>query len=165
VPFGRRIAYRSYLWRPRVGKPRSVDVEIGTPAQTRSEWACRVRISGLPRKLDVDQVVYGIDAVQALELALCYVGKTLATSPEFRAGQIEWLGGPARDPAALGLPLPMHSLQFALGNLQALLERKPKREVQDEWRRGLLTMMREISLDLATLAAYLPVRPRRRGRL
>jgi len=58
----------------------------------------------------------------------------------------------------------MHSLQFALGNLQAFLERKPKREKQDGWRRGLLTMMREISLDLATLAAHLPIRPRRRGR-
>jgi hypothetical protein len=156
VPFGRRIALREYLWRPRAGPPRVVKVEIGTPAQTRSEWACRVRISGLPRERAIDQVVYGIDVVQALELSLQYAGKALAESPEFRAGQIEWLGGPARDPAALGLPLPMHSLQLALDNLQAFLERKPKAHVQGEWRRGLLSMMREISLDLATLAAHLP---------
>jgi hypothetical protein len=139
-----------------------VEVRIGPPARSRGDWACRLCISGLPRDRDIDRLVYGIDSVQALELPLFAAARLLATSPEFRAGQIESLGKPALYPAALVLPLPLHSLQGTLENLQAYLERKAKADGNPEWRRGLLSAMREISADLATLAAYVPARPRKR---
>lgn len=124
-----------------------------------------MRISGLPREHDFDKAIYGVDGLQALELALYAAGQVLSASPEFRAGQIESWGEPAREPAALGLPLPLQALQGTLENLRAFLERSPPRKVQEDWARGLSTVMREISLDLATLAAHVPVRPRLRRRL
>ena len=161
VPFGRRVAYRQYLWRPPVGRPRVVELEIGTPVRIERNWACRLRISGLPTSFD--QAIYGIDSVQALELALVTSGKLLAGSPEFRAGQIEQFGKRVDEPAALFLPLPMFSLQGAQENLLGYLERQRKRGWEnEEWRRGLLVMMREIAADLATLAAHLPIKPRAR---
>src|SRR5205085_2509086 len=72
-----------------------------------------------------------------------------------------------RKAAELFLPLPMTSLQGALENLRGYLERQEEKErktkrdwFDPEWRRALLSMMREIRGDLATLAARLPIRPR-----
>lgn len=163
VPFGRRIAYRQYLWRPAAGRSRTVNVEIGTPVQVERAWACPLRVSGLPTTFD--HAIYGIDSVQALELALVMSGKLLAGSPQFRAGQIEQFGKPVTEPSALFLPLPMSSLQMAQENLQRYLERQRKRGwANEEWRRNLLTMMREIAGDLATLAAHLPIEPSKKNR-
>ncbi len=102
--------------------------------------------------------MYGIDALQSLELALVGAGTLLARSPHFRAGQIEMLGLSVKNAAALFLPLPMHSLQLNLENLRAYLE-QPGKPIwkNDEWRRSLVSAMREIGADLATLAAHLPV--------
>lgn len=141
-------------------------MEIGTPVQVgREEWACPFRLTGLPK--DIDTAAHGIDAVQALELALVGAGAVLSGSPQFRAGQIEMWNKPVKDAVALFLPLPMNSIQGALRNLRAYLERqqtkerRSKREQFDpELRHGLLTMMREIKTDLATLAANLPMAPR-----
>ena len=139
---------------------------IGTPSEVAAgEWACPLRITGLPT--DIDTAAHGIDAVQSLELALVGAGTLLSQSPQFRAGQIERWNEPVKEAAALFLPLPMNSLQGALENLRAYLrrqqekERKTKRDWFDpEWRRGLLSVMNTISGDLATLAAHLPIRPR-----
>jgi len=107
--------------------------------------------------------VYGIDSVQALEMTLIAAGKKLAESPQFRAGRIEMFDSPIKGEAALFLPLPMSSLQGTLENLRAFLERQQEKErklkrgwFNEEWARGLLTVMRDISGDLATLAARLP---------
>src|SRR5438105_1220371 len=135
-----------------------------------SEWACPFRITGLPKAIDT--AAHGIDALQALELALIGAGSMLSHSPQFRAGQIEMHDRPVKNAAELFLPLPMHRVQAALENLRAYLERqrekerKTKRDWFDpEWRRALLSMMSEIKGDLATLAAHLPIAPRqsRRG--
>ena len=118
-------------------------------------------IDGLSAPFDRD--VFGIDAVQALELALVAAGKLLASSPEFRAGQIEQWDKPAKDETALFLPLPMSSLQGVLGNVRVYVERKgSRRGLGGEMLRSLLGAMREIERDLATLAAHLPIAPRRR---
>ena len=171
VPFGERIACRHYVWAPPVGTRRRVDLEIGTPVRVGdSEWACPFRITGLPKAIDT--AAHGIDALQALELALIGAGSMLSHSPQFRAGQIEMHDRPVKNAAELFLPLPMHRVQAALENLRAYLERqrekerKTKRDWFDpEWRRALLSMMSEIKGDLATLAAHLPIAPRqsRRG--
>src|SRR5712671_3620298 len=106
------IAQRKYVWRPPKGRARIVHVQIGAPARTRREWACRLRITGLPR--EIDRRIYGIDSVQALELALRGAGKLLSETPEFRAGQIEHWKKPLKYDTELFLPLPMHSLQGTL---------------------------------------------------
>jgi hypothetical protein len=128
------------------------------------EWACPFRISGLPKTIET--AAHGSDAVQALELALVGAGAYLSRSPQFRAGQIEMWNKPVKKAAALFLPLPMTSLQGVLENLRGYLERQEQKErktkrdwFDPEWRRALLSMMREISGDLATLAAHLPIRP------
>src|SRR5436309_2491608 len=92
---------------------------------------------------------------------------SLSRSPQLRAGQIEMHRAVVRDAAKLFLPLPMQSLQLTVDNLRAYLNRQEERErktgrdwFDPEWRRGLLGAMRDISGDLATLAAYLPIAQR-----
>src|SRR5215813_9255727 len=97
------IAQRTYEWRPARGKPRKIEVCIGAPEPTAGarDWGCRVRITGLPRTKDLDILVRGVDAVQAIELALVAAGKELSRSPEMRAGQILAWGEKAENPMAL----------------------------------------------------------------
>ena len=167
IPFGTSIASREYFWRPPVGPRQKVVLTIGSPVKIAAqEWACPFRITGLPKAIDT--AARGIDALQALELALVGAGTLLSRSPQFRGGQIEMHGQIVKNAAELFLPLPMTSIQGALENLRAYLERQAEKERKSkrdwfdpEWRRVLLSMMREISGDLATLAAHLPIRPRR----
>lgn len=126
------------------------------------EWACPFRITGLPKQ--INKAAHGMDAVQTLELALVGAGAYLSRSPQFRAGQIEMHGQIVKNAAELFLPLPMNSIQGALENLRGYVERQQEKERKSkrdwfdpEWRRALLSMMREISGDLATLAAHLPI--------
>jgi hypothetical protein len=150
---------------PPVGARRHIDLEIGSPVLVRdNEWACPFRITGLPKAIDT--AARGIDAVQALELALVGAGTLLSRSPQFRAGQIEMWNEPVKNAAELFLPLPMKSLQSSLENLRAYLERQQEKErktkrdwFDPEWRRALLSMMNEINGELATLAAHLPIAP------
>lgn len=114
---------------------------------------------------------HGIDAVQALELALVGAGAWLSRTPQFRAGQIAMDDRPVKVATELFLPLPMSSLQLALENLRGYLERQQQNERETkrdsfdpEWRRAVLSMMREISKDLATLGAHLPIARRLRAR-
>jgi hypothetical protein len=149
-----------------VGHRRDVDLEIGTPVQLAGrEWACRFRITGLPTP--IDKSAHGFDAMQAMELALIGAGRLLSQSPQFRAGQIEIFDAPVKNAAELFLPLPMSALQGALENLRGFLERQREKErktkrdwFHSEWGRTLLSMMQEISGDLATLTAHLPIEPR-----
>jgi hypothetical protein len=64
------------------------------------DFRCGFRIVGLCGSDGVLKHIYGVDAVQALVLALQTIGVFLYTSAEGRAGDLTWLGG--RD---LGLPL------------------------------------------------------------
>jgi uncharacterized protein DUF6968 len=154
------IAQRKYIWRPLAGRPRIVDVQIGAPRRTRREWASRLRIAGLPR--EIDERIHGIDAVQALELALSSAGKLLAGTPEFRAGQIEQWDKPVKYDTELFLPLPMSSLQTTLEGFRQYVERTRGRgRIQGEMLRNLLSVVKEIQADLATLAAHLPIIRRR----
>jgi len=140
-----------------------VEVKIGVPGRSGRDWACRLAITGLPTEFN--RPVYGIDSIQALEIALRAAGTVLAQTPEFRAGQIEQWNKPLKYDTDLFLPLPMESLQGNLQNLRYYIERRaPRRGIHPEMVRSLLSVMREIQLDLATLAAYLPITPRR-GRI
>ena len=157
APFGRCVARRLYYTRLRSGRLRMVSVEIGTPAEVPgSDWGCRVRIKGLSSP--IDRTVFGIDSIQALEVALMYSGKTLSSSSEFRAGKLEIWNKPAKNVFELALPLPLYALQSSLGSVQNLLERlRAGRTVERDWKRGMLIVMREV----ATSLALQPVRSRR----
>jgi hypothetical protein len=153
------IAQRKYVWRPQTGRPRTVTVQIAAPRPSRQSWASQLRISGL--STDLDHSIHGIDSIQALELALSAAGKLLSGSQEYRAGQIELWSKPIKYDTHLFLPLPMQSLQLTLDGLRHYLGRKQGRP-QGKMLRNLLAIMREISMDLATLAAHLPITPRKR---
>lgn len=84
----------------RGGAPRTVVLRIGRPRpDTRpgGDWVCPFQIIGLGN--DDVMAVGGVDAVQALHLAMAMAGARLAHPP--RGTTITWLGE-----ADLGLPLP-----------------------------------------------------------
>jgi len=140
-----------------------VEVKIGVPRRSGRDWACRLAITGVPSEFD--RPVHGIDSIQALEVALRAAGTLLARMPEFRAGQVEQWNKPLKYDTDLFLPLPMESLQGALQGVRHYIERKgSRRGIHGEMLRSLLSVMREVQLDLATLAAHLPITPRR-GRI
>ena len=151
------------MWRPKLGPPRTVLIQIGAPHASRHDCSCRLRITGLPGEFD--RAIYGIDAFQALELALVLAGKLLAGAPEFRAGQIELWNKPARHDTELFLPLPIHSLQGTLHSMRHYFVDRKKKRVEGEMLRNLLTIMEDIHSDLGALAAHLPIRTRRRRTL
>ena len=152
APFGRRIAHRSYQARRRGGRRRTVIVEIGTPAAVPgSDWGCRVRVRGLSES--IDQTIFGVDSLQALELGLMYSGAALSSSAEFRAGKLELWGKPATNLSDLVLPLGLHSLQSAIEALTRLFERlKTGKQFDKAIQRGFLTQLRNAAKDLALLA-------------
>ena|SRR5438067_10002240 len=152
APFGRRIAHRSYQARRRGGRRRTVIVEIGTPAAVPgSDWGCRVRVRGLSEP--IDQTIFGVDSLQALELGLMYSGAALSSSAEFRAGKLELWGKPATNLSDLVLPLGLHSLQSAIEALTRLFERlKTGKQFDKAIQRGFLTQLRNAAKDLALLA-------------
>jgi hypothetical protein len=81
----------------------SVTVELYAPEpddeSPHADFQCGFRISGLGGA-DVLRRIYGVDAIQALVLALQTLGVYLYASAEGRAGELTWIG--MRD---LGLPL------------------------------------------------------------
>ena len=157
----RWIAERQYIWRPKLGPARTVRIQLGSPELSARDWSCRLRITGLPA--EYDKPVYGIDAIQSLELALVHAGRVIAATPEFRARQIEHFEKPIRDDVELFLPLPMHALQSALHGLRHYFVVRRKRRVDREMLANLLSMMEDIEGHLAVLAAHLPISPRRRS--
>lgn len=103
IPLGKVIAERTYQLRTSAGE-RSVAVRIGRaipdPAPG-GDWVCPVEFRGAPRgQLPAGpQPVYGIDALQALVLALGYAQQELANLQRRSRGKLTWLGSPD-----LGLP-------------------------------------------------------------
>lgn len=98
---------------------RPVILTLGVPEPVPgSDWGCAVQITGLTRELSRPRYVFGVDALQALELALQYAKVTLETS----GYELRWLHAMAD----LGLPriLPMLPQPF-----QERLERVVDREV------------------------------------
>jgi hypothetical protein len=82
---------------------KEVVVTIGMPRKTPDEddYYCPYQITGADRS-DIRYAV-GVDAVQALELALRMIGADLYTSNEALNGALSWEGGIDGD---LGFPRP-----------------------------------------------------------
>ena len=110
-----------------------------------------MRVRGLSEP--IDQTIFGVDSLQALELGLMYSGAALSSSAEFRAGKLELWGKPATNLSDLVLPLGLHSLQSAIEALTRLFERlKTGKQFDKAIQRGFLTQLRNAAKDLALLA-------------
>jgi hypothetical protein len=80
-----------------------VTVLIGKPKQLADiDWYCPYRKVGIGSG-NVKRAE-GVDAVQALVLALSMVGAELYTSQEYDAGRLQWDGGAVK--GDLGFPVP-----------------------------------------------------------
>ncbi|MBS2022115.1 MAG: hypothetical protein JST92_06865 [Deltaproteobacteria bacterium] len=90
------LAERHYHWHPPSGPPRLVTLCLGPPHQTGGDWACRVNVTGL--EVESDQLVHGMDALQALELGIEFLALTLTRSKEHRAGRITLFDVPLTQP-------------------------------------------------------------------
>jgi hypothetical protein len=82
---------------------KKITVVIGRPEKfpEGEDYYCPYQIVGIGN----GRVRYGggLDAVQALQLALKKIGADLYTSPEAQSKQLSWVGGDAGD---LGFPVP-----------------------------------------------------------
>jgi hypothetical protein len=99
----RVIAERTYQLRTSSGE-RSVTVRFGHPvpdAKAGGDWICPVEFRGTPRGLlpNRTQVIHGVDALQALVLAIGYAQLELTGLQRKSRGALTWLG--SHD---LGLP-------------------------------------------------------------
>jgi hypothetical protein len=67
----------------------AVPICIFAPTQSGSAWSCRYEIEWPDSKWAMD--IFGIDAVQALELALRGIGSELYSSEFHKRGELIWL--------------------------------------------------------------------------
>ena len=93
VPMTEVIAVRRLSWE---GEPnREVLVSIGKPAESpgiRGEVYCPIQTTGLGND-DFLAPIYGVVGLQALELAVRFVGHQLAAINEKHGGRLRWLDG------------------------------------------------------------------------
>lgn len=87
------IAVRRLSWE---GEPnREVLVSIGKPAESldmTGEVYCPIQTTGLGND-DFCAPIYGVDGLQAVELAVRFVGHRLAAINEKHGGRLRWLDG------------------------------------------------------------------------
>ena len=67
----------------------SITVRVFAPVQDGCDWSCAFSINW-PDKL-TERKILGIDAIQALELAMRMIGTELYTSKYHKAGRLVWL--------------------------------------------------------------------------
>ena len=111
------IAVRRYAV---AGEPgREIVLTIGRPRASRGDWACTVLIEGTAKPQR--RRIHGIDAMQAIQLAMVYARQQLDAS----GLSLTWLDG---EPGAVGLPRPVTDC-WGL-DFQRKLERHMDREVK-----------------------------------
>lgn len=111
-------------------RPNRVVLTIYSPEPIpRSDWGCRISIRGLGGLLDRPRVIYGIDALQALELTMRFAHAVV----EPHARRLVWLG----EAGDLGLPVFMPTLPPPHSRrVTAAVEREWRRWVAAERRRA-----------------------------
>lgn len=72
-------------------RPKVVTVKLGKPRRSKKDWECPFSINGL--KIRGIRFRYGVDAIQALYLALEGIGVILARS----GARLTWIGGQLGD--------------------------------------------------------------------
>ncbi|CAN5344769.1 hypothetical protein BH10PSE11_BH10PSE11_27050 [soil metagenome] len=78
----------------------SIPVHVIPPVQDDIDWSCTFSI-GWPDKA-LERKVFGIDAIQSLELALRMIGTELYASEYHKTGRLMWL----KPDAGYGFPVP-----------------------------------------------------------
>lgn len=71
------------------------------PVQDDLDWSCAFFSIGWPDRI-LERKVFGIDAIQSLELALRMIGTELYASAYHKAGRLMWL----KPGAGYGFPVP-----------------------------------------------------------
>lgn len=66
-----------------------IPVRIFLPQELSVDWICRFTIGWPGEEFEMD--VHGVDAFQALELALRTIGVMIYTSEHHKAGKLMWL--------------------------------------------------------------------------
>ena len=91
--FGDLLASREFQWAQADGVLHFAYVDIGVPyldpprdVNSDSAWGCKIRTRGLG--LDRTVVIFGVDAIQAIYLALAYAGNEVANS--IVASRLDW---------------------------------------------------------------------------
>ncbi|MDP2409032.1 MAG: hypothetical protein Q8M26_01970 [Pseudolabrys sp.] len=82
------VATRSLLWRTEIGAV-EIPVRIFAPEKAAVDWICRFEIDWPSEK--AERWGAGIDAMQALLIALQMIGAEVYASKHHRSGQLEWL--------------------------------------------------------------------------
>jgi hypothetical protein len=113
------------------GKP--VVLTIGVPQRVPgSDWGCALQITGLNTSWRRPRYVFGIDALQALQLAMeCAAAELESVKPE-----LAWLGGSGD----LGLP---KFLPYLPAPYRSLLEGIVERETTRLWHRAIRARKRK----------------------
>ncbi|HEV7259124.1 MAG TPA: hypothetical protein VGN82_15195 [Bosea sp. (in: a-proteobacteria)] len=70
------------------GRDIGIAISVDLPIQGKHDWSCRYRI-GWPEGAH-EGFGYGVDATQALLLAMEAIGTDLYTSDHHRSGQLRW---------------------------------------------------------------------------
>ena len=112
------MAARRVFQKPGKSK-RPVVLTIGVPQPVAgSDWGCAVQITGLDRPLSRPRLVFGVDALQALHLAMQFATVAVETSGH----ELEWLG----EAGDLGLPkfLPNYLPKPQQDRLERLVDRE-----------------------------------------
>ncbi|MFT6668961.1 MAG: hypothetical protein ACJAVZ_000409 [Afipia broomeae] len=78
----------------------AITVRVFMPVQEDGDWSCAFSI-GWPEQT-LKRKIFGIDAIQSLELALRMIGTELYASEYHKAGRLMWL----RPGAGYGFPVP-----------------------------------------------------------
>jgi hypothetical protein len=66
-----------------------IPIHIFAPKRQKVDWSCQFEIGWPDEKLT--RIAIGIDAVQALELALRMIGAQIYASDHHDSGRLEWL--------------------------------------------------------------------------
>ncbi len=104
---GETVEVVARVWAPQLCEAHSIP----------GEYDCRVEVEGLPDPIEVD--VHGVDAMQALWVALNFVHRLLRPFQE----QLTWLGDEAD--GEIGMPLMVFGFDF---EMQRRLEEVVERE-------------------------------------
>ena len=66
-----------------------IPVRIFLPRELPADWACKFTIGWPEEEFEMD--IHGVDAFQALELALRTIGVMIYTCEHHKAGELMWL--------------------------------------------------------------------------
>jgi len=87
-----------------------IPIRIFAPEQQEVDWACQIEI-GWPEGT-FSKAIYGVDAAQALQLALQLIGVQIYTSAHHASGKLTWLDSGK----GYGFPVPNNLRDLLVGD-------------------------------------------------